>query len=90
MVRRILLLLTVALVMVAMMAASALPALADPPIFTGPPGGPDSQADPRAQEEASPRQSDKLVTHCPQLTGSGSVVVEGTGSGQDQGGGNCV
>jgi hypothetical protein len=88
--RRLLLLLVVALVMAAMMAASALPVSADPPIFTGPPGGPDSQADPRAHEEASPRQSDKLVTHCEQLNGTGSVVVEGTGSGQDQGGGNCV
>ncbi len=88
--KRILMWVTVAAVMVAIMAASALPVLAARPTLTGPPGGPDSQAAPRAQEEASPRQADKLVNHCPQINGSGSVVVEGTGSNQDQGGGDCA
>jgi len=62
----------------------------EPPRFTGPPGGPDAQANPQAPEEASPRQSDKLLSHCRQKTGTNSVVVEGTGNGADRRGGNCA
>lgn len=75
----------------AALAVSASPAFAaDPPTFTGPPGGPDSQASQQGEQKGSAGQQDKTVTHCPVLTGSRSVVVEGTGSGTNQGGGDCI